>query len=167
MTTHKEYNGWWNYETWLVNLHFDYAFGDDAVHCLEDAVSNASASDDVRDVAIDELSKIIESSVEGLILEHAGSNLLLQDIIGAFTREIEYSEIAAHYINDLPLFCAGWNVPGYMPDNPPALFIDAASARDYLIDAIDNDDAKSALEVSKKGECGINVGNYHYFVARV
>jgi hypothetical protein len=37
----------------------------------------------------------------------------------------------------VPRFIAGWNMPGYMPDNEPAEFDDPEDAREYIMDTLE------------------------------
>ena len=78
-------------------------------------------------------------------------------------------------------FVAGWNIPGYLPDNTPEVFDDASTALEYLRDAVishfedDPDVSDTTLEECKRGvmtwqtdangEFGITVGPYHYFIS--
>ena len=88
---------------------------------------------------------------------------------------------------------AGWNMPGYMPDNEPADFETFEQARGYIVEELNNvieslytgvlgdsnadpterEDAlqeeaalKEAIEYVQRqpGEFGLTVGKYHYFV---
>jgi hypothetical protein len=88
---------------------------------------------------------------------------------------------------------AGWNMPGYMPDNEPADFETFEGARNYIAEELENvieslytgvlgdktaDEAereaalteeaslKEAIEYVRRqsGEFGFTVGKYHYFV---
>lgn len=83
---------------------------------------------------------------------------------------------------------AGWNMPGYMPDNEPSAFDDCDDAREYLALSIEDDadcidvrqspeDApkmqalreaaaklREAIETEPDSEFGQTVGQLHYFV---
>lgn len=81
-----------------------------------------------------------------------------------------------------PRYVAGWNRPGYMPDNPPSEFDDVDDARNYVADEMERHKGESGdfgnernIEVSDaavdecrngEGEYGATFGNYHYFVTR-
>lgn len=80
-------------------------------------------------------------------------------------------------------YVAGWNMPGYMPDNEPAVFDDDDSARAYIAESMRNhaeqasDDAASQEEAhflegaaadceQGSGDYGHTVAGYHYWVTR-
>jgi hypothetical protein len=89
--------------------------------------------------------------------------------------------------------CAGWNMPGYMPDSEPADFESFDAAREYIVDELKSvvdglhtgvlgDSAASeealtearaeeeqlleAIEYASRqtGEFGFTVARYHYWV---
>jgi hypothetical protein len=77
-------------------------------------------------------------------------------------------------------FVAGWNMPGYMPDNAPEEFATFDEAKRYIIDAIkraedDTEDEAEAEELAAFAEdvnlqsspFGATCGNYHYFVSAI
>lgn len=94
-------------------------------------------------------------------------------------------------------WCAGWNMPGYMPDSEPCGFETFDEARDYIVSEMerwadevqpseteqwlagrngetDQSERDSLLEASKRwsdieteGEQGETVGKYHYWIAEV
>ena len=75
----------------------------------------------------------------------------------------------------VPRYVAGWNMPGYLPDNPPEEFEDIADARAYIAGELDRvlDEAgipgtggMSGAIRNGSGELGITVDQYHYFVTR-
>lgn len=74
MTTNT-YNGWTNYETWLINLHFDGFFE-----------PNTEAEE-------------IESSVYEICEEQITNNDggIVFDIVNAFLADVNWREIAEHY----------------------------------------------------------------------
>lgn len=92
-----------------------------------------------------------------------------------------------------PRFVAGWNMPGYMPDNVPEEFDNADDAKSYIIEELENyldqleddyldqleesgdgeevaarlrevKDALAGLKVSTDEEHAFNAGQYHYFI---
>ena len=70
------YNGWKNWETWNCSLHIMSAF----------------------DLEIDgETSKVSADAVEDMVCEYVGkldAGSLLQDIVEAYIREVDFEEIA-------------------------------------------------------------------------
>ena len=72
------YNGWSNYETWLVNLHFDVSFED-----------NVSAK---------YIKEFIEDWVHGYFQLHGiKEDIFLQDVLNTFLSNVNYHELAEHY----------------------------------------------------------------------
>ena len=94
--TKQEYNGWYNYETWLANLWFDDAFGEDAERCAEDA-------DGDMDAATDALAGVIRETIESHMEETTGASGFAADIVNAALREINYEEIAQRYIDEVEI----------------------------------------------------------------
>lgn len=107
---------------------------------------------------------------------------LVADLCNAGLREINYEEIAEHYISDRDLWSAGWNMPGYMPDSDPAIFTSDDAAREYIAgemsrfadhyfetDPAAANDLETAAETCRKGkgEFGETIGQYHYWVTKV
>ena len=74
-------------------------------------------------------------------------------------------------------FVAGCNMPGYLPDSEPCVFGSSEEAmayvRDRMLDAADDDDRWSDDDISaidtiaadQRGEFGVTVYGWHYFVA--
>ena len=85
----SEYNGWANYETWLVNLWIDNDPG-----TYGRAVEMARESEGDKYALADQIEEWVEEwareGVEGL----AG------DLVGAALSEVRWAEIAEHWIED-------------------------------------------------------------------
>jgi hypothetical protein len=77
-------------------------------------------------------------------------------------------------------FVAGWNMPGYMPDNPPEEFATFDAAKRYIIDAIkreedEEEDEEKAEALAAFAEdvnlqsspFGATCGRFHYFVSTI
>lgn len=75
---------------------------------------------------------------------------------------------------------AGWNMPGYMPDNDPEAFADWTSAQSYILeelkrylDEIDEPDAVTDVtetidrlaNATEDNEFGETVGKYHFWLS--
>ena len=99
MSTRKEYNGWFNYETWLTNLHFDNVWHEEA----REYYLNAQACDmfSKAENACIAMSEYIEQDLNDCLdaSDAIPENLFLQDIINAFMSEVNFYEIAKHYID--------------------------------------------------------------------
>jgi hypothetical protein len=97
----KTYNGWTNYETWNVNLWIDNDQGEQeywqerAADCLE----NTKDDDDPRGNAIAALSNEMEYVFDDLYDEQKPKSGPLADILRAALSEVNWHEIARHYID--------------------------------------------------------------------
>lgn len=96
----NKYNGWSNYQTWLVNLWFDNEeygqtmlrqFAKDSIRCAE-----LHGRD--RDNAVYECSKMIQNEVEENIPELEG---MFADLLSAALQEVNWYEIAEHIVDDM------------------------------------------------------------------
>lgn len=90
MVTHKEYNGWTNYETWNAALWID-----------NDQGSQEYAQELAREYRDDPygLSKALESWIEEDAPDLGCS--MFADLLGAAMSEIDWYSIAEHYLADL------------------------------------------------------------------
>ena len=102
MATKKEYNGWYNYETWLVKLWIDNEQGsceywdEVAQETWNDASADRTFTRDERAALTlsDRLKDEFEEAqpiVEGF----------WADLLGAAMSEVNWHEIAKHYIDDV------------------------------------------------------------------
>lgn len=84
------YNGWTNYETWLVNLHFDQLFYELAQEHFADLKSF-----DVSD-AIYDLSQTFSATVNELTFEviQGDNSYFIDDMANAFLAQVNFSELA-------------------------------------------------------------------------
>jgi hypothetical protein len=89
----KGYNGWVNYETWLVNLWIDNDFGSDywqeaAKELWDEENPNKSQ-------------RLLADQMENEIAEHMPDlKGLYADMLNAAFSEVDWDEIASHYIED-------------------------------------------------------------------
>ena len=98
--TKKEYNGWTNYETWNLALWMD---NDQGLYSLrtEAAEDIAQTHDDRADANIalaDWLKDMVEE--QGLLGEIPTTGFLA-DMVGAALSEVNYYEIAEHWLDDI------------------------------------------------------------------
>ena len=142
----KEYNGWTNYETWLVKLWLDNDQGaaeyweEEAREAMQDVVEKDTFSaDDLRNSAAydlaDRLKDWHENYVEEVMPSPAG---FLNDLINSALSEVNWEEIARHYVEEIDVYVVGWNMPGYMPDSDNALFLDFEGAQESLKESFES-----------------------------
>jgi len=102
MATHKEYNGWFNYETWLVNLWMTNDQGSDEYwrETAQEAYDRASA-DTVctrEQRARITLADILKEEIESTQPDTEG---MWADMMNAAISEVNWDEIAEHLIDDV------------------------------------------------------------------
>lgn len=152
MSNETGYNGYTNWETWEVHNHLDSdMLAEWARDALETAIEDFSDVEGARGSAIDFMAGCIEEFVNDNAPETDG---LYSSLMWQALQQVDYSCIAEGYVNDIPIYVAGYNMPGYLPDADPALFIDHALAVEYLADEIRNvgenaDDENKAAEAEK------------------
>lgn len=181
------YNGWSNYETWVVNLWIDNDQGSQerwaerAVELLQGAIDDETT--DPKAEALSTLADELEADHGEFTPELSG---VFSDLLTHALGRVDWREIAEHYIADIDVYSAGWNFPGCLPDNAPALFTDESSARAHISDAMSDaadaifdsgdasrEDDRAALNdacltvLKGSGEYGATVAGYHYFVTKV
>jgi hypothetical protein len=99
MQTDKTYNGWTNYETWLFNLWHDDCFTEEAQECYNDAEADDTFSKEEN--ATIKLADSIEAYAEEFTFMDAPEKGFLADLVTAAMQQINFYEIAEHYINDI------------------------------------------------------------------
>jgi hypothetical protein len=109
----KEYNGWFNYETWLVNLWLSN--DQDSYDMVRDLIRNPYSDRAVYDLA-DALKEYIEESNP-----LASEANLFSDLINAALCEVNYDDIAEHWITD------------YKFDNPDPDKIDSNEVYEFNV----------------------------------
>ncbi len=145
--TDNRYSGWTNYETWNCALWID----NDQVSqefLIEQAREILSDCEFDKDEARADLVDAIESFVDEQRPDVSG---MFADLLSAAIGAIEWRELADHYLSDIDVYSAGYNMPGYMPDSTPALFGDASDARTSI--ASDMRDRADRLDDGIDSEC--------------
>lgn len=98
---HKEYNGWYNYETWLVGLWIDNEEGsynywrEMAQEVYDDARADRTFTKEER-AALD----LSESLKQHFELEQPEVTGFWADMLNAAMSEVNWHEIAEHYIDE-------------------------------------------------------------------
>lgn len=92
--TEKTYNGWANYETWLVNLWLDNDSG--TYDYWRERAEEACKYADDEDEATETLREWLESEVTESVTEGIASSGLAGDLINSALCEVDWHEIAAH-----------------------------------------------------------------------
>jgi hypothetical protein len=91
------YNGWTNYETWLTNLHFE-DFTDVFAEMVEEGQFDEMNDDEILDCCTDYLSDYIDDYLNSVCRI---SDNFIHDVIMSFVQEIDFKEIASHYVADI------------------------------------------------------------------
>ena len=90
----KKYNGWTNYETWLVNLWMDNDYG--SVDYWNEVAEEVWDEDD-PDKSQRELAKRMKEQIMEGQPELTG---LYADMLNAAFSEVDWDEIASHYLGE-------------------------------------------------------------------
>jgi len=83
----SEYNGWSNYETWLVNLHYDTLFYE---------IAEESSGIEAYDLA-----QIMSDIVNEQVFDIIGDEYFVNDMANAFLAQVNYREIAEIVLDEL------------------------------------------------------------------
>ncbi len=99
--THKKYNGWTNYETWLVSLWMNndegsYRYWQETAEKLWDDKDRDS------DAFCIAMADRLKDEHETLASEKTGDSGWIADLVNAALSEVNWYEIAEHYVADLP-----------------------------------------------------------------
>jgi len=100
----KTYNGWTNYETWCTSLWLDneehtYRYCREVAHdnCELQFIDN---TEDEKLQAVIDTEGTIKDFVESELIPDLGASLAA-DLLGAAVSEVNWREIAEHYVDDL------------------------------------------------------------------
>lgn len=104
-TTDKKYNGWTNYETWVVKLWMDndegsYRYWQETAEELWD--DNERDSDEFCRAMADRLKDEHEASSQDILVHAHATSSVFSDLIGAALSEVNWYEIAESYVSELP-----------------------------------------------------------------
>lgn len=184
MSEDTKYNGWTNYETWCVNLWLSNDQGSQEYACERAQEALQSAIDDNTSDAKAEAASTLADELEQMHDENKPeASGVYADLLGAALGAVNWREIAEHYVDDIDLYSAGTNMPGYMPDSDPAMFLDFDDAKQYIIDQIKKDEDQAAEELNEalaeelchtaedvnlqSAEFSVTIGNRAYWVSKL
>jgi hypothetical protein len=137
MTTDTKYGGWTNYETWAVKLWLNNDQGwqeqcnEWAIEYLQEAIDREQDKSHAVDELADRLKWLHEETAPA-------ADGVFSDLLNHALASVNWEEIAQSCVNEVEVYSAGWNAPGCMPDNEPAMFLDTDDAKRCILDAIRN-----------------------------
>lgn len=112
--TNKEYNGWYNYETWIVNLWMDNEQGtqafwlEQAKESIETAIDTTTPDGKPFSLTPEERAAITlaqeiqdyhETRAADMLEAAESSATFLADLLNGALSEVNWHEIAAHWID--------------------------------------------------------------------
>ena len=91
----QKYNGWTNYATWLVNLHFENLdFTDD----VESGCFDNMNKDDLLGYVASWIQEYVECYLEEVV---DTDNPFVSDMISTTLNDADWHDIADHYVDDI------------------------------------------------------------------
>ena len=93
----QKYNGWTNYATWLVNLHFDCLDFTDEV---DSGVFDDMDAHGIRCHVASWIQELVESHVEEYEIPYGRGGFVI-DLINATLSDVDWHDIADHYVDDI------------------------------------------------------------------
>ena len=154
MSDNTTYNGWSNYETWNANNWISDGMMDAETMAhdrLAEAVEDESDMETAISNATDALAEQMEEGCNDLCEDTCPQAGLFADLLNSALARINWREIAESYVKEIPIYATGYNMPGFMPDNEPAIFLDHADAVSCLAENLLNmfEDTEQAEDVEK------------------
>ena len=103
--TKKEYNGWTNYETWVVNLWIGNEQGSSNYWHVQ-AIAELERAKSDKTFAKDEIAKIAKLALADALTEHHALALpevkgFAADLLGAAMSKVNWEEIAGSLIDNV------------------------------------------------------------------
>lgn len=96
--TDTTYNGWTNYETWLVNIHFEcFEFTDE----IDEGMFDDLSRDEVKDWIANYIQECVEEVTYSKFEVGESDNLFLMDCVQSTLGEVDWDDIADHYLDDV------------------------------------------------------------------
>ena len=93
------YNGWTNYETWLTNLYFD-DFTSLFEEMTEEGIFDEMDDDAITQYVANYLQEYIDDYISDRYLASCTDNFIV-DVIQTFMNEVDWRDIAQHYVADI------------------------------------------------------------------
>ena len=91
----QTYNGWTNYATWLCNLWFDnFDFSED----IEDLSGECDSKMELLPLIENHIELVVEDYLDSVVDE---SNGFVSDLIQSAYNDIDFRDIAEHYVDDV------------------------------------------------------------------
>ena len=91
----QKYNCWTNYATWLCNLWFDnFDFSDD----IEDLSDDCDSKMELLPLIENHIELVVEDYLDAFVYEKNG---FVSDLIQAAYNDIDFRDIAEHYVDDV------------------------------------------------------------------
>ena len=102
MQKQNTFNGWANYATWMVALHFGDNWGSffNDQDEYEDMFESCEDKEDVQATIEQYIRNDIEMYLDQLNLENQ-TDIFLMDVVSYFTQDIDYLDLAEHYVDDV------------------------------------------------------------------
>lgn len=93
----QKYNGWTNYATWLVNMHFECLdFSDE----IEDGVFDNMDKADILCYLASWIQEMVEEHVEQYDVPYGRGGFVI-DLIDSTLSDVDWHDIADHYVDDI------------------------------------------------------------------
>lgn len=151
------YSGWSNYETWNASLWIREGMMDVetmAHDCLADAIEDETDMKTAFSNAVKALAEQMEDECDDLRTDTCQLSGMFADLLNSALNRINWREVAESCVKDIPIYTTGYNMPGFMPDNDPALFLDHSDAVSCLAENLKNvfEDAEQSEEAEKLAE---------------
>jgi len=90
------YNGWTNYETWLVNLWMDNEEG--SYRGAQELARSALEDESDRDDAVQSVAEHLKEEHESAAADAVPAGVF-SDLVGAALSEVDWREIAGHLVD--------------------------------------------------------------------
>ena len=91
----QKYNGWTNYATWMVNLHFeDFDFTDDIVCGCFDNMNK----DELRSYLASWIQEYVDCYLEEVV---DTNNSFILDVLNSTMQDVDWHDIADNYVDDI------------------------------------------------------------------